>query len=683
MTPRHLKQQREFYVSPGILNRSRLIARLPGVEVDAPSRDTINVCAEQERSRYKQMHPSLEFHDQTIVNELQSAPASTRAAKSPVRYAPASRFMALLTQQRARSLGVGASKKEEEDETLIIEQDGNGGGGGGGEDDNPFNPVNELGEDGGEGDSEEESENDSEEEGTTVKEDGNETLASQGGQIDSNSDSSEDSESDSSEESDSDDSDDLDDSDNSDSSDGSDQGGQREENSVPDSIQPFPSKSPSETVSVVQQAPYRTYRNRRVMKVEDYAASEDGLGSQAQESQQSVKSEPEQPEEQIEEVQEHFENTDEQFETPPDRFQKGKELEEESEEESESEREKTPTKSRPSNSPFKTPAGPLNKSKSPAQVSLSTKSSASPASPASPTSVNSPTTATATPEKRASFTPASIQSRKRRRVLLDDDDGFDDGIESEFSRERQAEFFLQSDDEEEDGEEPEENGVQIKGEEHEHTAGAEFDDEFQPIQPRRRGRNPLKGGEKGRARDRFNPAKDRLLLESTEAAKRLAIPLKELFKQLTLMIGHTEYSLQTRLSRLEATESLREIASDAPIIEDATVSDVISKIVHKTQKKTGPKPRVRIPYTDLDDLAIKAFVCDLDPTKRGSYGAYEPFAEKYTHHDASSVKGRWTKTLGPRTREIELLEAKQTYTPELEKQHLDWLHNTYPALFQR
>lgn len=673
--------------------------------MDAPSQDTINICAEQERAEYKQKHPSLEFYDHTIVNELRSTPGATRddIMKSPARYeSSASRFKAILKQQRKKRLGARATSEEKEDETLTIEQDE-------GEEDNPFNPVNESKvakgeeeeeEDSGEeedSDDEDDSEDDSEDAETTAREDASEFQASHVEKVKSDEDSS-----DSSEESDSDDSDD------SDSSNESDQNGQREEDSVPNSIpgpiQPSPSKSPSKRVSFVQQTSIRTFRRRRVLKVEDISESEDDLRSHTQESQQPLKSELDQLE-QPEESEEQFEDAEEQFETAPDHLDKGKEVEdgpeeepeEESEKESEaeseeeSEREKTPTKSRPGRTPVKTPTKSL------------TEVSASPKSPTSSSLSRSPTTATppapVTPEKRGSSTPtpASSNDRKRRRVLLDDDDGFDDGVENEFSRERQAEFFLQSDDEDEeeegeyyenededeDGEELDENGVQVKGEEDDYTAAEEFDDEFQLVQPRRRGRNSLKGGEKGRPRDKFTPAKDRLLLESTEAAKRLAIPLKVLFKQLTSMIGHTEYSLQTRLSRLEGTESLREIASEAPVIEEAPVSEVISRIMHKTQQKTGPKPRARIPYTDLDDLAIKAFVCDLDPSKRGSYGAYEPFAEKYTHHDASSVKGRWTKTLGPRTNEIELLEAKQSFTPELEKQYLDWLHSTYPALFQR
>lgn len=698
MTPRpHLQQEHEFYVSPGTKNREAVIAAIPGVEVLAPSRDTINICAKREMAHHKQMYPTLEFHDRTILNKLRSTPSLARAAilETPSKFASAkyqssaSRFKAMVRQQRRRSKGI---RVETVDDTLAVDKDDEEGG-----DDNPFQPVNKESkvtepedEQNDQSDSEEsEEEQESEPQGKTVnvKKEVTDVTASQ---IDE-SDSSDNSGSDSGEgkgsgqDSDSDGPDGSDNSNTTNESEESDQEGQREEESIPDSVSesmlPSLKKSPRKRVSITQPS-IRTYRNKRIRKVEEISDSDDDFGSHTQESQESVKPEPKRHEnDKFYEAEEQFEKDEEQFETAPDHLGNKGETEDEPVDgsESESDREATPTKTRSSRSLSKTPAE---------APKLSTRASQPPKSP----------------------TKQPSEARRRRRVLLDEDDGFDDGFETEFSRERQAEFFVQSDSDhysdDEYGQDRKGNGhqnehqnnsrdqVAVKedegeyaydhgdDEENEHSTRGEFDDEFLPIQPRRRGKHSLQGGKKGRPRDKFNPSKDRLLLETSETAKKLAIPRKELFDQLTAMIGHTEFSLQTRLSKLEADENLRDIALNAPVIEGASVSDVFAKIMHKAQRTTGPKPRVRIPYTDLDDLAIKAFVCDLDPSKRGSYSSYEPFAEKYTHHDSSSVKGRWTKTLGPRTNEIELLEAKQKYTPQLEQQYLNWLHNTYPALFQ-
>lgn len=302
-------------------------------------------------------------------------------------------------------------------------------------------------------------------------------------------------------------------------------------------------------------------------------------------------------------------------------------------------------------------------------------------------------------------TPKESPSPKRRRLaaeMLDNDDGFNSDISDD--DDIPGPLFLQSDTEnngDSDSENENENRVvvaQPKEEEEsvvieqteeepavveqseeptvvERTAGDEFADEFDDdvvheALIRRQ------GSDEPRRRARFNPTKDKLILETIETARKLAIPVKAVFEALEKMIGHTWYSHQTRHRLLESTPALSETARNAPD-GNVTVSDVIASIVNKKKSSL----RRRIPYTELDDLSLKSYVADLDPASRGGYLAYEPFAEKYLHHDVSSVKGRWTKTLAPRTSEIELLEAKEQYTPVVERQHMEWLAKTYPGMF--
>ncbi|KAG5369969.1 hypothetical protein CJU90_1292 [Yarrowia sp. C11] len=717
MPPQRL--QHEFYVSPGTKNRVAVLAALPGVEVMAPSRGTINICAKREMAHYKQIHPLLEFHDRSIVNKLLKTPPVTRVAirETPSKFASmkyrssASKFKAIIKQHRRKSSG---SPDKAGDDTLVS----------GNEEDDPFDPANgkskleEAKEESkhSDGGSEEEDHEDEpgdddesevedereEEDARNAKAEAADKTQHHTDQSNSSDDSDSGSGSGSDPGSDSDSgsdsgsgSDDTNDSDQSDDSEESEQEGQREEetgpDSVPETLKVSPQKSPKSPGTRVSFAKplLDTYRNRKIRKVDVVSDADSDSTSDSQSTHNSMK--PVSGElgpvgDTGEETEQFYDalggdGPEEEFETAPDHLGRTGTPESNPEEiltqVPGSELETTPTKTKRNNSASKSPVKP---SAQPANASPS---------PKSPTK-ESTNSLLASPEKPTS-SPLSAP-RKRRSVLLDDDDGFGDEFETEFSREKQAEFFLQSDSEDFSDEQPEKedekghpNGDQkgqkaIKEEEAEHTAGAEFDDEFQPLSPRAGRKRGTPGLQK--PRDKYNPSKDRLILESAETAKKLSIPLKQLFKELMGTIGHTEFSLQTRLSRLEADEPMRETARRAPFPENVTVADIISKMVNEKSRTAGPRPRSRIPYTNLDDMAIKAFVCDLDPSVRGFYSVYEPFADKYLHHNASSVKGRWAKTLGPRTSEIELLEAKEKFTPEVEEQYNLWLRETYPAIFQ-
>ncbi|KAG5369713.1 hypothetical protein CJU90_3220 [Yarrowia sp. C11] len=237
---------------------------------------------------------------------------------------------------------------------------------------------------------------------------------------------------------------------------------------------------------------------------------------------------------------------------------------------------------------------------------------------------------------------------RKRGVFLDEDDGFDNVYEAEFK------VHTDSDDETDQTDDK-----QIKKE---HTAGDEFADQFAPLNPKKR-------------RQRFTSSEDRLLLVCAMTAKKRNKPMKLVFKQLTKVIGHSESSLQTRLSKLESDLALKQKASKASLPENVSVNDIFSKGILKR------KSRTRLDFTHLDDLAIKAHVCELDSRHRGSYSAYEPFAERYPHHSASSVKGRWTKILDKRTNEIDLVMANLKFSGSVKRQYMLWLHKAYPTIY--
>lgn len=188
-----------------------------------------------------------------------------------------------------------------------------------------------------------------------------------------------------------------------------------------------------------------------------------------------------------------------------------------------------------------------------------------------------------------------------------------------------------------------------------------------------------------RTRTQFTDSEDKLLLDAAEECKRLNIPLVSLYNKLSKMIDHSPYSLQTRHTRLETWNPRRVEIMCAPVL--MPVSTLMAQIQEMRKDEADKKakralPKVRIPYTNIDDLAIKSFVSYVSPDMRGSKTAYIPFAQKYRHHDADSVKSRWTKTLSKTTDEAQLQACSRRFTPQLADAYLRDMTQQYPELYR-